>query len=128
MGYRDWPHEIKGNRFALAKLDPEVPPAQMRVVTWGNMFEAGGHVAIEGYDAEGKRLSTDFGGIQIESNRGVEDERAHLQSLLDNFLDDLPGNWRALIEGARAYVDAFYAKQAAEYAEKAAKAARGVFS
>lgn len=128
MSYRDWPTKIGGNNFSLAKLDPEVPPATMKVVTWSNVFNAGGNVTVEGYDAEGKRLSVNFGSINIDSNRSVAAEREHLQDILDDFLTDLPGNWRVLIESARSHAAAHYAKQAAEYGQKAADAARGVFA
>ncbi len=128
MSYRDWPKVIGGNEFTLAKLNPDEPPAEMKVVTWSNVFGKGGRVAIEGYRPDKERYNSDFGSISIERDGSVQEEREHLQDLLDDFLVDLEFNWRALIESARASVASFYAKQAAEYAEKAAAAAKGVFS
>ena len=127
MSYRDWPMSVSGNEFELAKLDPELPPASMKVVTWSNLFGEGGNVSIEGYDASGARISSGFGSIRIERSRSVLDEREHLQDLLDDFMTELPENWRSLIDSARASTAAYYARQAAEYAEKAADAAQGVF-
>lgn len=127
MSYRDWPNSIGGNQFMLAKLDPATPPAEMRVVTWSNVFGDGGNVTIEGYDGNKSRFSSGFGSIHVEHDGSVLTEREHLQDLLDEFLTDLAENWRALIESARATSAAYYAKQAAEYAEKAASAAQGVF-
>lgn len=127
MNYRDWPREIGGNMFSLAKLDPATPPVSMKVVTWSNVFSEGGNVSIEAYDAQGKRFGSGFGSITVDRYGSVAAERAHLQDLLDDFTSDLPGNWRDLIEGARVSVAVFFAKQAAEYGEKAADAAAGVF-
>ena len=127
MSYRNWPKSVSGNEFTLAKYDPELPPASMKVVTWSNVFGEGGNVTIEGYDASGKRIGSGFASIRVERSGPVTAERGHLQDLLDDFMSDLSENWRSLIDSARASTAAYYAKQAAEYAEKAADAAQGVF-
>lgn len=123
----NWPTAVGGNEFSIAKLDPETPMT-LQVRTWSNLCESGGGVSINAFDEAGKRSSSSFGSIEIESDGDVAHERSHLQGLVDDFNEDPTENWRALIVSARAYVSVFYAKQAAEYAQKAADAARGVFS
>ena len=127
MSYRDWPQAVGGNKFSLAKYDPETPPARMRVATWSNVFSGGGSVTIEGYTDKDERIGNGFGSIKIERNGSVREEREHLENLLEDFQEDLASNWYALITAARASTAAYYAKQAAEYAEKSAAAAQGVF-
>lgn len=126
MNYRDWPTEVGGNKFSLAKLDPEMPPAEMRVVTWSNVFESGGSVALEGYREDETRIGVTFAKIPVKGG-SVTDEREHLQDLLNDFMTDLPGNWRTLIQNARTSCAEFYEKQAAEYMELSENAKNGVF-
>lgn len=127
MSYRNWPKQIEGNKFSLAKLDPEVPPVEMRVVAWSNVFGDGGTVAIEGYDKHKERMGMGFGSIKVERNGSVEQEREHLQDILDDFTSKLADNWRTLIENARTSVTEFYTSAAAEYTEKAEAAKNGDF-
>ncbi|GAA1329001.1 hypothetical protein ACFSWE_16565 [Leucobacter albus] len=127
MSYKDWPTEICGNMFSLAKFDPEVPPARLQVVTWSNVFGSGGRVAIEAYDEANSRLSSGLGSIHVDGG-SVVDEREHLQVLVDEFIEDLEGNWRALIEEARAKVTSYYTRQAEEHASKRDAALKGEFN
>lgn len=127
MGYKDWPTEIGGNMFSLAKLNPEVPPAKLQVVTWSNVFGSGGSVAIEAYDETNRRLNSDLASIHVDGG-SVAAEREHLQVLADKFSEDLASNWRALIEEARAKVTNYYTRQAEEHASKRDAALRGEFN
>ncbi|MCW2287004.1 hypothetical protein EDF60_1655 [Leucobacter luti] len=127
MTYKDWPTQIGGNMFSLAKLDPEVPPAKLKVVTWSNVFGSGGSVAIEAYDRTNSRFNSDLASIRVDGG-SVAAEREHLQVLADEFGEDLARNWRALIEDARAKVTNYYTRQAEEQASKRDAALKGEFN
>lgn len=123
----DWPTEIGGNMFGLAKLDPE-KPMTLRLATWSNVFGGSGAVSIDGFDENGKRSYHSFARIEVEQDGPVTHERAHLQDLIDEFNEDPQENWRRMVTSARERVLAFYAKQSEEYAEKRRRALEGDFS
>lgn len=109
----DWPKAIEGNQFTLAKCDPDVVPHKIAVTTWSALFSEGGSVTIEAYTEGNGRCEL----ARISRKRGghVGAERAHLQGLLDEFETDRAGNWRALVQKARASVLAHMCREAEKY-------------
>jgi hypothetical protein len=120
MNYRDWPDEIKGNQFTLAKLNPDESP-ELKVRTWSNLFGRGGQVSI---DAGGTTLAA----ISIDRDGDVSMEREHLQDLVDEWNEDPAGNWRRLIEESRFKVLAYHERQVVESQKALERARRGDWS
>lgn len=107
MARGDWPTEIRGNMFTLAKLDPSVQPDEFKVTTWSNLFGSGGSVSIDAR-IDGRRI--DLATIHLKTNGSVVRQRAHLQGLLDDWLAT-PDAWTDLVKRAKSDVRDYYRKQ-----------------
>lgn len=111
---RGWPVALDSNIFVLAKLDARVPPTDIKVTTWSNVFGAGGSVSLDANMPDGKRVQ--LASISVDRDGPVKAERDHLRTLLGNWQsDDLAADWAALLKDAKAKVRDYYAEQVAEY-------------
>lgn len=116
MSYHDWPTKLEGNQFQIAYLDPASAP-EFKVTTWSNVFGKGGHVGVDA-KVDGRWIS--LAKIEVR-DRGVTDEREHLQDLLDEWNEEAAENWRRLVLEARATLRDYFERQTREYAEKLAE-------
>lgn len=104
--------EISVNKFTLADLNLDAFDYPTPVVkTWSSVFKSGGSVALEA-EVDGRRLV--LAEISVDHDGPVTRERAALNELRDEFIDDLHGNWDRLVTDALKSVVDYHARQAAE--------------
>lgn len=114
--------EISVNQFILADLNLDAFDYPTPVVkTWSSMFRSGGSVALE-VEVAGRRIV--LAEIAVDRDGPVTYERAALNELRDEFIEDLHGNWDRLITDALKSVIEYRAKQAAEGKQVRAKLER----
>ena len=125
MRQSEWPTKLEGNMFTVAKHDPALTPETVKVVTWSSVFHDGGSVTVEAYLPDKRRVT--LASIPVNENRTVMAEIKHLQLLVDKFNENPKRNWRALVNGARKRVTAYYQRSADENAKKLELALAGTF-